>query len=367
MARKLRSSSRSFAALAILSVSCGDPDATCQVTASQEALTNAAVHADYLGLEAREEASIVRVTFDFAQGALQEICSGVLIAEGVVLTAKHCAHSFDPIAISVHVEPADDSPPLVSPASIVAAHDELDLLLLSLADAPSDPSLVATLPLAPVVPSSLHEGSLVQVAGFGTDEEGVMGHRGFLVAELLRLDESELLVSAGGLGGACFGDSGGPLVVRADDGTARTLGILSSGAANCFGEDRYTRVDIVAEWIATSAGVDVTEPASGSHAALGNRGRCFGDMSVWVDGESLTAVVCEASAPCGWSEQERGFRCVPTAQDSCRGFDDLGACEDGAAVRCVDGSAERNPCATCGFSCARSPATGRAICVGKGS
>jgi hypothetical protein len=358
---------RGLTALAILSASCGDPGVTCRVAASQEALTNAAAHADYLGLEAREEAAIVRVTFEFAEGDVEEICSGVLIAQGVVLTAKHCAHAFDPVAISVHVELGGDSEPLVSPASIIAAHEDLDLLLLSMDDAPSDPSLVATLPLAQGEPASLREGSLVQVAGFGRDADGVLGRRGFLIAELLLVEERELLVSAGGLGGACFGDSGGPMVVRADDGTARTVGILSSGAPNCFGEDSFTRVDVAAEWIATSAAVEVMEPSAGSHAALGSKGRCFSELSVWVEDESIQAELCEASAPCGWSDEERGFRCVPTEQDGCGGFDDLGACENGAAVTCVDGTAARNPCGTCGFSCARSPATGRAICVSDAS
>lgn len=354
---------RALAALTLLSASCGEPGVTCRVATAQQGLTNAAEHADYLGLEAREEAAIVRVMFELEQGDIEESCTGVLIAEGLVLTARHCAHALDPVTINVHVEPADGSSALVSEASIIAAHEHLDLLLLSMDEPPSAPSLVAPLPLALDVPASLHEGGLVQVAGFGRDTDGVLGRRGFLVAELVHVKEHELLVSAGGLGGACFGDSGGPIVVRADDGTARTVGILSSGAPSCFGEDSFTRVDVAAEWIASSAGVEVTEASAVSHAAFGNKGRCFDDLAVWVEDESIQVEVCEASVPCGWSEEAGGYRCLPAKQDSCRGFDELGDCEDGAAVRCVDGAIARNPCGTCGFSCARSPATGRAICV----
>jgi hypothetical protein len=172
-------------------------------------------------------------------------------------------------------------------------------------------------------------------------------------------------VSAGGRAGACFGDSGGPLLVRGDDGHARVLGVLSSGAAGCFGRDTYARVDRLWEWLAGASGAPVhehREQAGLGYAALGTRGRCFDGRAVWTEQHSLRARHCPPGEPCGWSDKADGYRCVK-AGAACAGVSDLGQCEEKSAVRCVRGRIEQNPCGACGFSCAHSPQTGAAICT----
>ncbi|HEY6725131.1 MAG TPA: trypsin-like serine protease, partial [Polyangiaceae bacterium] len=243
-------------------------------------------------------------------------------------------------------------------ASVAAVHPELDLLLLMFDE--SEP-LAATTPIGLATSSlGIDTGDLVQVAGFGVDAHGVLGRRAFLVSQVLKSSTSTLRVDSAMLGGACFGDSGGPLLVRDESGRVRTLGILSTGSSDCFGQDSYTRIDPqVADWVAESTGIDCTNSsANAGGQVLGTAGRCFEQLAVWYDDGELQTQACSSEEPCGWSGVERGFRCVKAADDPCEGVSDVGECDGDVAVRCVDGRLEGNPCAACGVQCARSPQTG---------
>jgi hypothetical protein len=221
-------------------------------------------------------------------------------------------------------------------------------------EAPLD---VAPLPIAAKLPTGFSRGSLVQIGGFGEDAEGVVDRRGFLVAAIDEIEPEALIVSADGLGGACFGDSGGPLLTRADDGSVRTLGLLSFGAVNCFGTDHYTRLDEI------EVDLEKSFVPTGTHDRLGTQGRCFDDRAVWFEKGELHASVCLGEQACGWSREAEGYRCVAASEDACAGIDDVGTCQDGNAVSCVRGRLEKNPCDACGFACERSPKTGGPVCL----
>ena len=192
-----------------------------------------------------------------------------------------------------------------------------------------------------------------------------LGRRTFLVERVAQVADDHVLVSADGLAGACFGDSGGPLLVRGDDGRVRTLGLLSQGSSDCRGTDRYLRVDALADWLAREAGVIASDGGEEPLAspALGAEGRCFGPLAAWDERGALRAEVCAGSRRCGWDRDDAGQRCIRAADDACDGIDELGACREGSALRCVRGVVTRNPCATCGFECMRSPKTGLPVCL----
>jgi hypothetical protein len=343
---------------------CGADRPSCDVVFERAALTNGTRHAEYLALDRSEEAAIVAVQLRFSESPFHEMCSGVLVADRVVLTARHCLHGLEPDAVEVVFEGGEVGSRVVVDASLAAAHPTLDVIALTLSNGWNASIEVAPLPLAESLPTGLGPSSLVQIGGFGEDADGVVGRRAFLVEAVEEVEPDMLVVSAERLGGACFGDSGGPLLVRADDGSVRTLGLLAFGAVSCFGLDHYTRVDELGSWAAEAGlDLDISERASGADERLGTAGRCFDERAVWFEEGILRATVCSGDQACGWSRESRGYRCVVPAEDDCRGIDELGMCWGGYAVTCASGQLEENACSTCGFECRRSPQTGAAICL----
>ena len=346
-----------------LVLSCAAHDDSCTVTTARSALTNGTSAADYLKLEPRETAAIAEVTLEL-DGLGEETCSGVLVTEKMVLTAKHCAHGLDPSSVRVTLGTSASGVALEANGTIAAIHPDLDVMALSLDQTVGNADEVTPIRVASALPSAFGPGSLVQLGGFGADSEGTTGERRFLVGEVSTVDSTEIVVSANGLGGACFGDSGGPALARGDDGSVRVLGVLASGTASCFGHDRYARVDALSDWLLQTTGIDASQASpDGPHVALGRAGRCFGNTAVWFGQAGLEAAPCSDREPCGWSTGEQGYRCVVGATDPCAGVSDVGACEGGIALRCSAGRLDRNPCSACGFECQRSPQTGSPVCL----
>lgn len=334
---------------------------------ARAALINGSERASYLKLALTEEEAIVEVAIQAEHVALDEHCSGVLIAPGLVLSAKHCAHELENPSTRVIFSLGEQGDQLELGASISAVHPDLDLMLVSLDETPDELAAVTALAPLAALPAGFGPGSLLQTAGVGSDGNGGRGKRAFLVETLQELTDSDLVVDASSLGGACFGDSGGPLLVRDDDGFVRTFGILASGSNSCFGQDRYTRVDgLVADWIYDTAGLERDSPVfEGAGEPLGEAGRCFDGRAIWHEAGRLHAELCSLDGPCGFSEHAQGFRCLSSDErDPCRGVSDVGSCVGGAAVQCVDGKLATNPCSACDFACARSPKTGGPVCLG---
>lgn len=331
------------------------------------ALTNGAERAAYLKLDPAEEQAVVKVLIR-VEPTLEEHCSGVVVAAGFVLTAKHCAHGLDAVQATVAFSPTDEDDAWETSATVAGVHAELDLMVLALDDETRRMASVTPLSIGSGTPTALRPGSLVQTAGYGLSADGVLGARAFLVEELRAVDEREMAVDAASLGGACFGDSGGPLLLRDDEGIARTFGILAFGSNDCFGRDHYTRVgDAVAAWLHEITGVDPRASAMPDAAGevLGVEGRCFGEQAIWSEAGTIQSRVCAPPQACGWSGHARGFRCVEAKRDPCQGVSDVGSCIDETATQCVQGRLEKNPCAACGFACARSPRSGAPICLSK--
>jgi hypothetical protein len=149
------------------------------------------------------------------------VCTGVVVAPDVILTAAHCVtdadafrvHFRDPGGEPVMIEPvARMLHPGFDPKAIAARRRSIDLALLRVADPLPARFAAATLDAAPPA-----KGAELTVGGYGLAREGEPKSMGtFRIAALRAVEPfgpARILVWAEGAAGtgACQGDSGGPL------------------------------------------------------------------------------------------------------------------------------------------------------------
>jgi hypothetical protein len=198
-----------------------------------------------------DQSAIVAVLVRGAPGAEPDLCSGVVIAPGAVLTARHCIDSSSAEAgaspeVSVALgSPFDPS----SPEGLVDhiwLHPLLDVALLEV-DWLEERVDLGLLPPELAELDASWVGREVELAGYGASADGELGTLAFAVESLTRIESDHLVVDGEGETGACIGDSGGPLLGTTSAGV-RVLGVLDDGDPSCVDEDFYTRVDRLASW-----------------------------------------------------------------------------------------------------------------------
>lgn len=180
----------------------------------------------------------------YAIGSVKR-CSGTLIGPDLMLTAKHCgigqgaAFCVSKSGECRTVETTRES-------------DEFDLAVAALVPGPG-PSATTALAVSARLIGREWVGRLVELAGYGLDENGSSGELSYSVQQVVEVDDEHIIVDGFGERGACFGDSGGPLLAMGDQDGIQIVGVLSKGEASCVGRDHYTRVDVASSWIVSTA------------------------------------------------------------------------------------------------------------------
>jgi hypothetical protein len=165
------------------------------------------------------------------------VCSGVVVAPDVILTAAHCVTGATDYR--VHYRDAEGRPVLLEPAAL-AVHPGYDKGAVAGRRRSIDLALVrlgAPLPArftrATLTPGSPSKGETVTFGGYGVAREGDGRSTGtFRTVELSVVEpygRSTILLWASGAAGAgaCEGDSGGPV---ASGGAVAALTSWASGA-----------------------------------------------------------------------------------------------------------------------------------------
>ncbi len=307
-----------------------------------------------LGLGPRQLAALVAVY----PPDRETICSGVVVARGVVLTAGHCVDPEDPTRLRVGYWDLQRADSAVLSATV---HPELDVAVLFV-DAASLPEDLDPIPLLDELVDEAWIGELVELAGYGRTDLGEIGALRFASEAITAVASESIEVHGRGHSGACGGDSGGPLLARDDHGRVRVIGLLDSGHASCVQDDHYTRVDVLADWWpfdwrspqAVERGCEGLD-AEGT-CVRGRAVRCGGDDRVQVE-------VCDTNEVCGQRPDEPAFTCVRPEDDECAGMGSRPWCDGDLVVRCEGGSQAAHDCGACGLSCADWTPGGEAGCA----
>jgi len=278
-------------------------------------------------------------------------CSGLLIAPTWVLTAAHCQLS-SRAQFCIGDQPDDANICIRGRRTINHPSGDIALVELEGALTVLAPDVIPI----PIFTDSLDNswiGQTAEAAGYGQDENGRMGRREFVAEPIVALYGDAVTVDGEGEHGVCFGDSGGPLMVIASDGSTRVIGALSNGDGSCVGRDNYTRVDTYLDWIEGYTG-PTQAPGPQGCGDITSEGSCQDGtkgVAYCSTTDELVNEVCENEQHCAWSSGDRGWRCLPSETDPCRGVTYQGTCTNGVLTWCDKGVVQRRHCHDCGEVC----------------
>lgn len=309
-------------------------------------ITASVSHSEYLRLSTAQELSVVAV--EYRRNGLTSLCSGVLVAPHVVITALHCVDKVDEIFVLVG---ASVSGAVRYDVVEKERRESSDLAFLH-----TNQEVSGAQPIAVAVGGGVDVGTYVELAGYGGNGVEGVGNRRFAVARVDSVLGDAILTSRGD-GGPCSGDSGGPMLSRLPTGAVTVVGVLRRGPLDCRGGDEYVNVAL--------GTFERPEELPAPCDSIGAPGGCFSGTAVWCEEGRLVHEACTNGRICGW-RREVGFRCVAAENDQCLGVSEFATCDGSTRTFCENGDVRRVPC-PCGTNCRISLANGGAECSTSGS
>lgn len=248
----------------------------------------------------------------------QQFCTGTLIRNDVVITAKHCVSGKTAGSIRFGIGSTQNKPIGLLNVTTILRHPSIDFASLVLTE-PATNIAAQIIPLAmnrePIADVWLNRW--VDASGFGetySSDEGKF----FARVELIAYDDETVTVDGHGDQGICYGDSGGPVIYQPSAHIDPVVvGTEQWGDSSCVDQDHLTRVDVVAAWLEN-------ELAGFGCGDINEQGVCQDDLVIWCQNNSLIRVDCMATGQhCGWLGSTEGYFCLP---NSCGNIDANGTC-----------------------------------------
>ena len=230
------------------------------------------------------------------------VCSALVVAPTVALTAAHCEVVARAEDASIEVDGRRTGLVELRP------HPERDLMLVGF-----DGESASALPVLRVELDEGWVGRRAVVAGYGRTDRYRAGTLHFTTQRIASLDTQTVTVEPTGDLGACQGDSGGPLIMMGDDAPV-VVGVLSTSSVSCRGASVFTRLDGLEGWLP-----EVNGSMSAACAGRDGVGMCGGEQASWCEGDVAwrrteggdESVDCEAcGAVCGASPGTGEVGCV---------------------------------------------------------
>jgi hypothetical protein len=353
--RALASNGAVTSLVCALTLGCSDDAAVRQPTAK---ICNSIVHGTdqptLVHLLPAQRRAIVALTIPLNEETQETgVCSGVIVAPGIVVTAAHCADRDADMKIDDGLTVSCDEAAaagVIGAADDGSVHPTLDIAILKAKWLMAVD--VTPLPLDFTMFTEKWLDKPVELAGYGSSSAETTGTLQFVVEVVERIEAEHFAVTGFGFSGACVGDSGGPALARSNDGRLTVIGILDNGAPSCVGSDNYTRVDQLSDWQPLANALGAGSPGNNIQCeGLSSIGECVRGSAMWCEAGSVHVKSCEGPTPkCGWSA-EGGFRCIAPADSPCGEIGSFDECQEDELVSCVDGSLLSRDCRACGQRC----------------